>query len=103
MATKAISRHRRKEFTLPLAAMIGFTPLLTYMYLDYKQGGAQLMASGACARLTGYNPADNSFGMGALWQGTIPITLGILVHKFVGNKLGVNRALSRAGVPLLRL
>lgn len=100
---KARTHKRSQAMTLPLAAMIGFTPLLTYMYLDYKQGGVQLAASGACARLTGYNPADGQWHASTMMQGTIPIALGILVHKYVGGKLGVNRALRSAGVPLLRL
>jgi hypothetical protein len=101
---KAKAKRRAKGgMTLPLAALAGFTPLVTYAMLDYKQGGVRLAASGACARLTGYNPADGQFHASLLMHGTVPIALGLLVHKFVGGKLGVNRALSNAGVPLLRL
>lgn len=103
MATRRIARRHSRAPTLPLAAMAGFVPAATYAYLDYKAGGPQLMASGLCARLTGFNPADNRFHTELLWQGIIPIGLGILAHKYIGNKLGVNRALANAGVPLLRL
>jgi hypothetical protein len=114
MATKAIAtrtrtvyvkraKHRSKAgFTLPLAVIAGFAPLATNGLRDYSQGGLELLGTGLTWRLTGYNMLSKKFDASGFATGLGPILLGLLVHKLAG-KVGINRALSSAGVPFLRV
>ncbi|GAI32548.1 unnamed protein product, partial [marine sediment metagenome] len=53
--------------------------------------------------LTGYNYETHSWHPTDMRYGLLPILLGMGVHKIVGSKLGVNRALGRAKVPFIRI
>jgi len=114
MASKAIAtktrtvyvkraKHQRKAgFTLPLAVIAGFAPLATNGIRDYSQGGLDLLGTGLTWRLTGYNTLSKKFDPSGFSTGLGPILLGLLVHKLAG-KVGINRALSSAGVPFVRI
>lgn len=95
-------RRSRAGFTVPLAVLAGFAPLVSWGIVDMKAGGVKQLSGGLCARLTGYNPGDGKWNSYWLMQGAAPIVLGILAHKLAG-KLGVNRALGRSGIPFVRI
>ncbi len=111
--TKAITRYRyrrrknpgrrRGGMTLPLATIAGFGPLVANVIGGFRVGGAEKAFDNLSASMTGY-----SFQAGiwspryALQWGIGPILLGAFVSK-LASKLGVNRALGRAGVPFLRV
>lgn len=94
--------------TLPLAVMAGFAPLALTAVSDYQKSGAEIAAKSVVCNLTGFD-LNNQAGGGwkpglGMWRiGLGPILAGILVHRFVGGTLGINRALGRANFPLLRL
>ncbi len=100
---KATTHRRSKGMTVPVAVLAGFAPLATYAYLDFKQGGVKLAGEGMLARLTGINLNADHYDWAAMGQGLFPILGGLLVHKYIGGKMGVNRMLANAGVPLIRL
>jgi hypothetical protein len=102
---RSTGKRRRKSLTLPLAVAAGFAPLTIHAYYDFKSGGIASVADGMARRLTGFGTPGSGGGwtMQHFGQGLYPIIGGILVHKFVGGNLGVNRMLAKAGVPLLRL
>jgi hypothetical protein len=111
MATKTIVRYRnrpkgkhsrRHGMTLPVAVIAGFVPLASNGLRDYQQGGLDLLGTGLTWRLTGYNQMSQRFDFSGLSSGLLPILMGIGVHKLAG-RLGINRALSSAGIPLLRV
>ncbi len=111
--TKAIARRRnpvrrrarRKNpgFTLPLATIAGFAPLVANVLGGFRVGGAEKAMDNLSAGMTGY-----SFQTGiwspryALQWGIGPILMGAFVSKLAG-KLGINRLLGRAGLPFLRV
>jgi hypothetical protein len=111
--TRAISRrrfyssprhHSRGKMTISLAVVAGLMPLGMGAYNDFQAGGAKLAGQGMLARLTGINVNANKWDGGTMMrEGLGPIVAGILVHKFIGGSLGINRALGRAGIPLLRI
>lgn len=113
MATKVITRRvyvtkskRRSKagFTVPVAVLAGFAPMLSYAYrVGFKQGGIEGFANQVVYTTTGYDPYSKNWSMNGLKIGLLPIAAGVLVHKYIGGSLGVNRALSKAGVPFLRL
>ena len=107
---KAKARHHKHGFTLPIAVVAGFTPGLSRMWYHFNNPGESGASSGIEAVGTeagriylGYDPRDGSFTPYYMTFGTLPIVIGWLIHKFVGGKLGVNKMLSQAGIPILRL
>lgn len=115
MATKTVTRYRsrpkkkarrRAKMTLPLAmiaplGMLGVKTVQTGVN-DPLEGVNYLTGA-----LTGYRPdwkekGWKPFHFERLKSGTIPILMGLLVHKLAG-ATGVNRALGRARVPWLRI
>jgi hypothetical protein len=95
--------YHKKAFTLPVAVLAGFAVPLTHSYNAYKVGGLSKAGSTMAKVMTGYDMESNSFKFAELKAGLLPVVLGVLVHKFVGGKMGVNRSLSSAGIPLLRI
>jgi hypothetical protein len=114
MATKTITRYRARPkakhrtkagMTLPLAVIAGFAPLGIGLFGAVRRGMAgdtAGMAQEVTIRTTGYNTDDGHWHGGVFMQSYGPILAGLLVHK-LASKLGVNRALSGAKVPFLRI
>jgi len=113
MATKAVTRYRtrfvrrprsrsKSKTTIPLAVVAGFVPLATFAYEGYQAGGLYNAAARVAQRLTGYDSTYRVFIPAELMKGWGPILAGFGVH-WLASRIGINRALGRAGVPLLRL
>jgi len=117
MATKAIAtrrgrtvyvsrgraRSRRAAMTIPVALAAGFVPMIADIVSAYKIGGTEAAAGHVSLCTTGYDPADGKWKPMFAFQHLYgPLLAGVLVHKLAG-RLGINRALSRAGIPLLRV
>ncbi len=94
----------RKRFTLPLAVVGGFIPILSTSYVGFKQGGLGMAGRQFVTTLTGFDPENSAAG----WQpkemrrGALPILVGYVAHM-IASKLGINRALGRAGIPFVRI
>lgn len=101
-AAKA-KHHKKAGMTIPLAVVGGLVPMGADLVSAYKVGGAEAALGHVSLCTTGYDPADGkwkpSFAMQKLYG---PLFLGMMVHKLAG-RLGVNRMLAGAGVPLLRV
>ena len=95
--------HRSKGMTIPLAVVAGMMPTAAYAMACYKNGGLGAAGDGLIESFTGYSPAVRQWHGERFMAGTGMMVLGVLVHKIVGGQLGINRALSRAGVPFLRV
>lgn len=92
--------RRNGGLTLPVAVIAGFAPLAVNVI--NTPGGLEPKAWMLTQALTGYDTRAQRFWFPNLMKGAIPIILGIIGHK-VANKLGVNSALSRAGIPFIRV
>lgn len=103
MAKKRAIRRKAAGMTIPVAAVAGFLPLAGVMVTSFKQGGVELAGNNLVSNLTGYDIPSKTWSMDYMRKGTIPIVAGLLAHKIIGQKLGVNRMLARAGVPLIRI
>lgn len=96
---------RRKSFTLPVAVVAGFAPMGVKLFGAVKRGlsgDVAGMTQEAVVATTGYNTDTKSFYWPAIPMFYGPILAGMVVHK-IANRIGVNRALSRAGVPFIRI
>lgn len=121
MASKAVAIRRRsparvtyigsrprakKQFTIPLLAVAGFTPLVFgsagIVTLARNGSTVETIAMETAASLTGYHWGAGKWGWTWAKRGMLPIALGLVGHQ-VASKLGFNRMLARAGIPLIRL
>lgn len=100
MSRKGI--HRKKRFTVPVAVILGFMPLVGKAVSDVQAGGWSNLRATVPA-LIPYDPVNRRIDFSQMGLGTYPIIAGILAHKIIGGILGVNRVLSRAGVPWIRI
>jgi hypothetical protein len=115
MASKAVAVRRRRsltryskprakaKFTLPLAVVLGFAPLAYHTWWHYKAGGMNEAVRYGVNDMTGYDMVTSTWQPASMARGLLPILLGFGLHKFVGGSLGLNRAIARAGIPVLRI
>jgi len=96
-------KHKRGKTTVSVAVIAGFTPSLLAAYEGFKGAGVTGVGYSLCHSFTGYNPHAKEWNLSGLRNGLLPVVAGLLVHKFVGGQLGINRALGKAGIPLLRI
>lgn len=118
MATKAIARPRARRiyvranrarrraqgFTIPLAALAGLAVGLAapveqvVKYGRFQEAGKHLVYN-----YTGYSMWSGKFRTEGLMRGLAPLALGMVVHKVIGGRLGVNRMLAQARMPFVRI
>ena len=114
MATKAIVKYRNRtviakrarrkaQARVPLAVIGGFVPILFNTYNGYKENGVDGATQNLVAFTTGYSRWEGKFKAEYLIKGMAPVVIGMMVHKLVGGKLGLNRAIARAGIPYLSI
>ena len=101
-ASRGKTKHRRGKTTIPLAVVAGFVPLGATAIGLVQSNGIQGLAA-LPSYLIPYDFVNHRFTMENTYKGLGPILGGIAVHKFIGGKLGVNRALASARIPWLRL
>lgn len=97
--TRPARRHKRPGMRIPLAVVAGFIPLGVGIWNRKSQPanlGPYVLGS-----LTGYVPGQG-FNMQYMSEGALPIAAGFIAHS-LASKLGINRLLGRAGVPLVRI
>lgn len=103
MAKKKATRRGGKGFTLPVALLAGLAPALGQEISAYKSGGFGGVLQWTSLLTTGYDPADNQWKPGVAMQYFYgPLAVGYVAHK-LASRLGINRALGQAGVPIFRL
>ncbi len=93
-------RGHRAKFTVPIAVIGGFAPLVMGMWNRRSQ--PQEVARFLTVATTGYDYVGHRWTGEFLGQGAGSILAGFLVHS-IANKVGINRALAKAGVPLFRI
>jgi hypothetical protein len=102
--SKAVTRRRRNNrngFKLPVAILAGFGPGFIRLYQNSYAMDA--FTNEASRIYLGVDWQDQKWNPAWMKRGTFPIVLGFLVHYVVGVRMGVNRMLSRAGVPIIRV
>lgn len=100
----SMSKRKGTKFTLPVAAILGFAPLAYWAKTDFKSEGLNGLRKTAETIIPFDISGTHGGGFMAhkLQYGLYPIIGGLFVHKLAG-MLGVNRMLSRAGIPFIRL
>jgi hypothetical protein len=90
--------HKKHSMTIPIAIVAGFIPPAVGVW-DRRSDPKQ-MGNFALAAFTGID--NGRFNPAALRYGALPVAAGFLAHK-IASRLGVNRALASAGIPLIRI
>ena len=112
MARRRIrSRRRRGGMTIPIAPIIGLAAGMAVPVQKIMAGQAWGVAGGIDNLIAAYtgiigtmeSPPKPRFDAIHLMNGLLPLIAGVLVHKFVGGKLGVNAMLARAEIPFIRI
>ncbi len=93
-------KRRNTKFTLPLAIVAGFVPVGVGLW--NRRGSSQAMGDFLQAGFTGISPGTGQFQFSNMRAGLIPIAAGFFAHM-VASRLGINRAISRAGIPWVRI
>lgn len=100
MSKKNGNGHKPK-FSLPVAVILGFMPLIGQIVNAVKTAGFQGLRD-VVPMIVPYDPQTRRISFSWLPYGLYPIIAGILVHKFAG-MVGINRTLSRIGLPWVRI
>lgn len=94
-------RPRAKaKMTIPLAVVAGFVPTVVGVW--NRRSSGQAVADYLQSGFTGITPGTGQFNLANLRAGLMPIAAGFMVHKIAG-MLGINRAIARARIPLIRI
>jgi hypothetical protein len=88
--------------TLSLAVLAGLAPTVAFAYEGLQAGGIGEVGHRVIGRLAGYDINVHKFSMAELGKGWLPIIGGVVAHK-LANRLGINRMIARAGIPILRI
>lgn len=99
---KTKRRHGRGGFTVPVAVVAGFGPMLSDVIHGYQTGGIKSASNDLLANVTGYDARAGKWDFALLAKGMGPVLAGFVVHKMAG-KLGLNRAIAKAGIPWVRI
>lgn len=98
------AKRRVSKMTLPVAVIAGFGIPAGRLFNDWqKYHDVNIITREAGQFLTGFDWTTGRWDWQGLKYGAIPIAMGAFVHKIIGGKLGVNRALAKAKIPLFRL
>lgn len=104
MATRALAKRKRRavKTTIPITVVGGIAAGMARPMESYLKGNIETGTSLVVRRYVGYDFQRNSWNLGELKYGLIPLLGGVLVHKLAG-KLGINRAIASTGLPYIRL
>jgi len=89
--------------TLPISIIGGFAVPVGKLWTDYKAYGDINVTTRQVGQFfTGYDYTTGQWNMASMRFGLLPILLGSVAHK-VANKLGINRMIANAGIPVIRI
>lgn len=96
-------RSRKRKTTLPLTIVLPLASSGMRLYSESKSIGIQAATENMIGYWTSYNPRKGNIqGWSRISNGIGPVMIGAGIHK-LANILGVNRALSSARIPLIRV
>lgn len=98
---RATVRRKKPQMTVPLAVVAGFIPPAAFLW-SHKDSGPAVLANDVGRIFTGWDGATSSWSWRNLRLGAFPVLGGFAIHMLAG-RIGLNRVLARAGVPLLRI
>lgn len=96
--------RRKSQFTVPIAVVAGLGVPAGRLWNDWqKYGDINIITREIGQFMTGFDWTTGKWNWQPLKYGALPVAVGMMVHKIIGGRLGVNAALGRAKIPFLRL
>jgi len=94
--------HRARSWTIPILPIVGIAaaPVTGYA-IGYALQGDWVSAVKQLGGFAGIRADNGQFNFGVLMQNMGPVVIGMVMHK-LASKLGVNRMLASAGLPVIR-
>jgi len=102
VARRSSKPRRRAKSTIPMAVVLGALPGLAASMQWLRGGFTPANMNGVVGVWTGFNVGQRSFSISTAAQGLMPLVIGLLAHKFIGQGLGINRVLASARIPFIR-
>lgn len=99
-------KRRSRKMTIPIAPVAGLIPMVAPSLISLSEGKYEQAVNRLAYNTVGIAnavTATPSFDAAKMVTNIAPLVAGLLVHKFVGGNLGVNRMLSNANVPFIRI
>jgi len=102
MARRGFKRRNghKTKLTIPVALVAGMLPGAWRLWAHRQDFSTITNEAGRI--YLGYDSWTGSWDFGTLRFGTLPIAIGYGVH-FLAQKLGINRAIARTGLPFIRI
>ncbi len=97
---RAKRKHFKRKMTLPLAVVGGFAPLAVNTMRT--PGGIDRKLWMFTQATTGFDTDTGKWWAPNLNKGTTWILVGTGIHM-LANRFGINRAIARSGIPLVRI
>ncbi len=94
-------RRTRRKFTLSLAVVGGFTAQALPVIEAIPSMSMSNILDKFLYQFGCYNKSAGAFEFGRVTQ-YLPLFVGCIIHG-VANRIGVNRAIGRAGIPWVRI
>lgn len=106
MANKIKRHHSKRKLTIPMAVVAGFLPTAWQVKQEMNRPGSSLFLAVKTvgSGLIGYDNINQTWkGWNqAQAYGASSILAGFAIH-WVANKVGINRVISQAGIPFIRI
>lgn len=103
MARRRKKKRGKRKFTIPVAPVAGLAVGMLKPAEEALKGNLNGVIAHLSMNYTGYDPNAKNFDVMRLKNGLVPLVMGLLVHKFIGGTLGLNRMLGQANVPVIRI
>lgn len=100
---RAMRRHHKPGMTIPIAVVAGFMPAVNGVW--NRRSSLTEISNFLFSSFTGITPGAtgvSGFSFANMMPGLIPVIAGFVAHG-LASKLGVNRAIARAGIPFIRI
>jgi hypothetical protein len=101
--------HHRAKFTIPLGPVVGMFPMGAEIVGNFTSPSYPTLAEKGRRTgqtvingLSGYDPLEQRWRWDRFYANGVPIYAGLFLHWLAG-KLGINRMIARAGIPVIRI
>lgn len=85
-----------------LGIVAGMLPVTMSTINEVRWNGAEKGGYHFIKKMTGIDIVGKSWRFREMWDGALPVLAGVGLHK-AANKLGINRAIRAAGIPIIQI
>ena len=102
MAKRKKGRRSKPGMTIPIAVTAGILAGMKRPISFALKGRWEDAVNVTSRYYTGWDPDKRQWEYTDMKVGVVPLVVGVLVHK-LASKLGVNKMIARAGIPIIRI